>query len=81
VTDGAARSGILVGYDGSRLAARAIDWAVAEARWRGTSLVVCTVIPDVTPARHPGNAGWTPGRDMPPRGLPCSGCSARLATG
>lgn len=35
------RSGVVVGYDGSGFAVRALDWAIEEAEFRGAPLTVC----------------------------------------
>jgi nucleotide-binding universal stress UspA family protein len=43
------RSGILVGYDGSPHSARALDWAVLEARRHDAPLVLCLAVPPGTP--------------------------------
>lgn len=37
---------VIVGFDGSPAAVTALDWASAEARLHGASLVICTVVPD-----------------------------------
>ncbi|ADG88581.1 universal stress protein [Thermobispora bispora] len=37
---------VIVGFDGSPAAVAALDWASAEARLHGASLVICTVVPD-----------------------------------
>jgi nucleotide-binding universal stress UspA family protein len=53
------RSGILVGYDGSPHSARALEWAVLEARRHDAPLVLCTAVPQNAPdSRLYGN--WVP---------------------
>jgi nucleotide-binding universal stress UspA family protein len=40
--------GIVAGYDGSLGAEQAVRWAAREARFRGTTLTVCSRGPRIT---------------------------------
>jgi nucleotide-binding universal stress UspA family protein len=57
------RERIVVGYDGSREAARALEWAAVEAGRRGKPLTVLYVIDYdrfITGGGNSGGVGWAP---------------------
>jgi nucleotide-binding universal stress UspA family protein len=59
MSDITTRSGILVGYDGSPHSARALDWAVLEARRHDAPLVLCTAVPPGPATARPRHS-WIP---------------------
>jgi nucleotide-binding universal stress UspA family protein len=62
--DEATCAGILIGYDGSQHSARALDWAVLEARRHDAPLVVCMAVPQATPEARPYWIGWVPDEEV-----------------
>lgn len=84
--------GVVAGFDGSAAGARAIEWAVCEAKIRGVSLTVCHAweVPlsarDVTPAatepaRNAAKRTLALGMDVAARHAPCVPVEGRLLTG
>ncbi|MGE5292050.1 MAG: universal stress protein [Micromonosporaceae bacterium] len=84
--------GVVAGFDGSAASARALEWAVCEAKIRGLPLTVCHAweIPlsdrDVPPAatesaRHAAKRTLARGMDVAARHAPCVPLQGRLLTG